>query len=40
MTRFPGDVRFILWIGLTGAVIILGGLPLRAIVEWLGWVGG
>lgn len=37
MTRFPGDVKFILWIGPTGAVIILGGLHLRAIVEWLGW---
>jgi hypothetical protein len=38
MTRFPGDVRFILWCGITGTVIMLAVLPLKAILVWLGWL--
>lgn len=38
MTRFPGDVKFILWCGLAGTVIMLAVLPLKAIVVWLGWL--
>lgn len=35
MSRFPGDVKFILWVGLFGAVVLGAVLPLRAIVEWI-----
>lgn len=38
MTRFPGDIRFILWCGLAGTMIVLAVLPLEAVVQWLGWM--